>query len=436
MRRSFVVHALALPALAVALLAGAAGVSGLAGAPTAAAASPAANEYHGVTPRRYLDTRPGEATFDGAFGGNGRMAGNAGVVALAVGGRGEIPADAVAVALNVTATDATANGYVTVWPCNAKIPTASNLNYTRGQTVANAVISGADFEGRICLYAKAPVHVVVDVVGYFPATSTYRPLVPQRLHDSRFGPCNGAWNSSEVAGFAYPLYAADAEPECTSPYPDGPIEVPADAEAAVLNLTAVTTAGAGYIATRDCQDKTGLPRTSTVNFDRAGQVLPNLAVAPITNIPDDPGSMCFDQKASGHFVIDAFGYFPAGSGYTAANPVRLVDTRPTGTTVDGIDARTDRLGRFAERAFSIAGRNGGAIPSVGAAVVNVTVTGADQAGWVALYPCGTEPSTSTINYGAGRTLSNAAFVTPGAGGQVCYQASQPVHVIVDLAGWF
>lgn len=400
-----------------------------------AAPAGAAGEYVGITPARYMDTRPGFTSFDGGFSGFGPIAGNAGVVSLAVGGRGDVPAEVLAVALNVTVTGATAAGYVTVWPCNPKMPTASNLNYTAGQTVANAVVSATDFEGYVCFYAKSPVHVVVDVVGYVPLTSTYLPLVPQRMYDSRFGTCDGPWNSPDVLSFHYPLFPADVEEGCTSPYPEGPLEIPADAEAAVLNLTAVATAGPGYIGTAECYDDAS-PRTSTLNFDRAGQVVPNLAVAPVDRGQDNPGSLCFRQKNNGHFVIDAFGYFPAGSGYTPIVPARIVDTRPTGATADGRDRSEGRLERLEVRSFALAGRLGGAVPAVGAAVVNVTVTGSDQPGWVSVYPCGEPTTTSTVNFAAGQTVANAAFVSPGIQGLVCYTASQPAHVIVDLQGWF
>lgn len=405
--------------VAASLLAAFVGLAAPAATPAAAA-----TEYVGLTPQRYMDTRSGFTTFDGAFRGFGPIAGNAGIVSLTVAGRGDVPADVLAVAMNVTVTGASAPGYVTVWPCNAQIPTASNLNYVAGQTVANAVVSGTDFEGYVCFYAKAPVHVVVDVVGYLPLTSTYRPLVPQRLYDSRVGPCDGPWNSPEVLSFHYPLFPADVEEGCTSPYPEGPLEIPADAEAAVLNLTAVDTAGPGYIGTAECVDPDP-PRTSTLNFDRAGQVVPNLAVATVGFTPDNPGSLCFRQKNNGHFVIDAFGYFPAGSGYSAITPERIVDSRPG-----------DRLERLTEYEFAIAGQVGGIVPAVDAAVVNVTVTGSDLPGWVAVYPCGEQPTTSTVNFAARQTVANAAFISPGVQGQVCVTASQPVDLIVDLQGWF
>lgn len=405
-------------------------------APTASAATSSA-EYVGVAPARYLDTRPGFATFDGQFTGIGRISGNEDVVTLPIGGRGDVPTDVLAVSLNVTVTGADAAGYLTVWPCSAEIPTASNLNYTAGQTVANAVISGTAFDGSVCLYAKSPVHAVVDVVGYLPVSSTYRPLVPLRLYDTRAGTCDEPWTSTEILNFMYPLWANEREEGCTSPYQDNYMEIPADARAAILNVTAVDTAQAGYVSTATCGNY-DTPRTSTLNFDGPGQVVPNLAIAAVTSSGvGDPGSLCFQQKANGHLVLDAFGYFPADAAYTSIRPERLVDSRPDGATGDGLSAGHGRSARFEEVEFAVGGRLDGTLPTSFAAVVlNVTVTGSDLPGWVALYPCGTDPSTSTVNFAAGQTVANAAIVSPGANGSFCYRASQPVNVIVDLQGWF
>jgi hypothetical protein len=86
------------------------------------------------------------------------LAGLAGVPAQGTG----------AVALNVTATGSTVPGFVTVYPCGS-IPTASNVNFTAGQTVPNSVIAPLSPDGRVCFAANTPTHLVVDVSAWFPA---------------------------------------------------------------------------------------------------------------------------------------------------------------------------------------------------------------------------------------------------------------------------
>jgi alpha-tubulin suppressor-like RCC1 family protein len=72
-----------------------------------------------------------------------------------------------AVALNVTVTGPTGPGFVTVWPCGQARPLASNLNFTAGQTVPNAVLVKLGAGGAVCLYNSATTHLVVDVGGWF-----------------------------------------------------------------------------------------------------------------------------------------------------------------------------------------------------------------------------------------------------------------------------
>ena len=83
------------------------------------------------SPARLLDTRAGGATVDNQFAALGiRPFGS--TLALPVAGRAGVPADAVAVVLNVTVTEAQGDGFITVFPCGAAQPTASNLNYVAG----------------------------------------------------------------------------------------------------------------------------------------------------------------------------------------------------------------------------------------------------------------------------------------------------------------
>ena len=47
-------------------------------------------------------------------------------------------------------------------------PTASNLNFVPGQTVANLVMVKVGTDGKVKIYnAAGQVHVIFDVVGYF-----------------------------------------------------------------------------------------------------------------------------------------------------------------------------------------------------------------------------------------------------------------------------
>ena len=110
-----------------------------------------------VSPGRVLDTRNA-----------GVPLGPDGVRALTVGGQFGVPATGLAgVILNVTVTQPSVGGYLTMWPSNVAMPTASNLNFGPGQTVPNLVLSGSTPGGEVKIYNRAGTsHVIVDVVGY------------------------------------------------------------------------------------------------------------------------------------------------------------------------------------------------------------------------------------------------------------------------------
>ena len=56
-----------------------------------------------------------------------------------------------------------------MFPCGQARPGASTLNYPTGASVANGTIVGLGAGGKICVYTPTRTHVLVDVVGYFPA---------------------------------------------------------------------------------------------------------------------------------------------------------------------------------------------------------------------------------------------------------------------------
>ena len=104
---------------------------------------PVSAGYGPLDPARIVETRsvPGYTTIDGQLQGIGAI-GAGQTLSVPVAGRGSVPSTGVsAVALNVTAVDAGAESYLTVFPGGASKPNASNLNVLGGQTIANMVIA-------------------------------------------------------------------------------------------------------------------------------------------------------------------------------------------------------------------------------------------------------------------------------------------------------
>ena len=134
-----------------------------------AAAADAGSSFVGLVPARLADSRLGAVTVDGVLAGVGER-GLGSVTVVPVGGRAGVPVGAVAVALNVTVTEAGGAGYATVYPCGSAPPNASNVNFVVGQTVANAVVVKVGDGGAVCVFVSQPTQLIVDVDGYFPGS--------------------------------------------------------------------------------------------------------------------------------------------------------------------------------------------------------------------------------------------------------------------------
>ena len=77
------------------------------------------------------------------------------------------PTGTTALSLNIAVTEPEGPGYLTVYPCNATMPLAANLNFAAGQTTSNHVTATVSDDGRICVFASRATQVVVDVEGIY-----------------------------------------------------------------------------------------------------------------------------------------------------------------------------------------------------------------------------------------------------------------------------
>jgi alpha-tubulin suppressor-like RCC1 family protein len=121
--------------------------------------------FSAISPARLFESRSGQLpTIDGADSGVGRR-GAGQVTVVKVAGRAGVPASADAVSLNVTIVGAPAAGYATVYPCGER-PNAASIAYTGPNATPNAVVSGVDASGNVCVYTHTSADLVVDVNGY------------------------------------------------------------------------------------------------------------------------------------------------------------------------------------------------------------------------------------------------------------------------------
>ena len=101
---------------------------------------------------------------------------------------GFVPAAGVgAVSLNVTVANSEAAGFVTVYACGTR-EAVSSVNFTAGQTVANAVMSPVSVAGSVCFYASAFTDIIVDINGWLPAGQAFTPVGPRRSRHTSSAP--------------------------------------------------------------------------------------------------------------------------------------------------------------------------------------------------------------------------------------------------------
>jgi hypothetical protein len=238
-----------------------------------------------LTPSRVVDTRDGTGTNSATPLTSGRP--------VAASLNLPNPSYISAVVLNVTATDATSAGYLSVQATTA-VPTTSNLNFVAGQTVANLVVLPGNTP--VFYTNAASVDVVADLVGYYvtfssvaPHSSVFVPATPSRILDTRDGV--GAPQAPLGPGGQVDVQVA------------GAAGVPANASAAVLNVTAVDGTADSYLTT--WPDNETRPGTSTLDFT-PGQVVSNLDAVAIG--PDRLVDV-WNHAGSVNAVADLFGYF-------------------------------------------------------------------------------------------------------------------------------
>jgi hypothetical protein len=234
---------------------------------------------------RILDTRPGVPT---GFTGSKPTAST--TVELQVTGRVGVPSDAQTVVLNVTGTDSTAAGYVTVWPCGETRPNASNLNLGTKDTAANMAIVKVGAGGKVCLFTERGTHLIADLAGFLRSGAAFTSMQPTRLIDTRPGAARINFAGSKPA------------PGATLELPvTGTNGVPTEANAVVLNITGTGATSAGYVTVWPCGQSR--PNASNINLDTGG-TRPNLVVAKVGT----DGKVCIFTERGTDLIADLSGW--------------------------------------------------------------------------------------------------------------------------------
>ena len=245
-----------------------------------------------------------------------------------------VPADAMAVVVNIAIDQSGGAGFLTAWPAGRARPTTSVLNTERRMQTRSAMsivpVSADGFD----VYSMSGGHIIVDVAGYFtgasaPSASTglFVPVTPTRILDTR---------GASPLGNGVALQ------------PGWTVEVlpPVTGSALVYNLATTEARAAGFITAYPA----GGTRGNTANVNAIG---PGTAVANLAVTATSTRGVALYSFAGEHVVVDMTGYFtgsPAGAPNSPpVNSPPANPTPPAPAGVRGPEPRRAELGARCER---------------------------------------------------------------------------------------
>jgi len=372
------------------------------------------NQFHPLTPARIVDTRIGSTPLAAGETRN-----------FLVATQGGVPAGAEAAVINVTATNATAESYLTIFPTGSTRAVASNLNFKAGKNVPNLVETALGTGGMVSVYnPQGNTDVIFDVAGYVSAPvgtpgadGLFNSLVPARVLDTRDGTGTGGVIAKVGAASSIDLTVTGAG------------GVPSTGvEAVVLNVTATNATAAGYITA--WPKGATQPVASNLNFV-AGQTSANRVVVKVgtggkVSLYNPAGTVDLVADVNGWFT-DGTTNTAAGDIFTGTSPNRIMDTRLGGSPA----------GPGSTIHMNVVGQ-GGVPANAHSVVLNVTVTNPTAGSYLTLWPNGsTQPVASDVNFVSGLTVANLTIVKIGTSGQVdVFNAQGNTQIVVDVVGWY
>jgi hypothetical protein len=340
-------------------------------------------------------------------------------------GVGQVPGTGVsAVVLNVTMTQTSDPGFVTVWPAGTPRPNVSSINASgSGQTVPNLVTIPVGRDGQISFYTQSGTHLIADVFGYYEYAETaqagrLRTVSPQRVADTRNpGPPEGfveAGDERRIDVLTTAGLSAD------------------DVSAVVLNLTVTQATEAGFLTVSPHDREWG--DTSNLNVDR-GQTAANLVITPVAA----DGTVDVEVFQTGaHLIVDLFGYFtseghggePTSGLFVPLPPMRSFDTR----------SEWEPSGRIADDGTmtALVAPSAGVPVDAAAALFNLTVVESSAAGFVTAWPGASDlPDVSNVNVTEEHdTRANAAILAIDDTGRLNVYSYSETHVLADVFGYY
>lgn len=247
--------------------------------------------------------------------------------------------------------------------------------------------------------------------------AAYLPLPPSRAYDSRAAALDQSQPGPIAAGRVVTVNLSGAG-------------VPAGAAGVALTVTAIDPTGPGNLRVYPAGEST-LPTSSTVNFLPGSAVADSAAVGVGTGAT--PAVAVAVAGSATQFTVDVTGYYPAGDGFTALTPTRILDTR---TGAGGVSGALQP-----GQVYSVL--LGSAVPAGARAVVlTATAITPPGAGNLRVYPDSSgngatpAPMTSVVNYQPGADVADLIVVSVPADRRIDLASfGSPANAALDLSGY-
>jgi D-alanyl-D-alanine carboxypeptidase len=367
---------------------------------------PGAASFHPTIPSRLFDTHEVGIPLPG---GAERRISTAGFGDLPTGGL-------AAVALNVTITNPTDAGVLTVWASGTVAPVTPSLSVSgAGDAVGKLVITTVGPGGELSLQPSVGMDLAIDLIGWFA-------LAPGGAAQGRYVRGTGARLVDSRRSLGTPgSLPADGSIEIA--VQDG-AAIPSDAAAVALKVSLFEAVPVGEVTLWP----TGAtdPTAAQLQVPAAGWTATNIVMVR----PGASGRVSLRTTAATGLSVDLLGWFTGASAPRTSEGLFVPLTPPLALNVGALDPPYRR---------DVTLRTAGGLPTQSGATVFADVLTAEpsDAGEISITPARTPKSEAArvAVQGAGSTTVSAALVDVGEGDRLSLSAVQHVQVGLLVRGY-
>jgi hypothetical protein len=301
-----------------------------------------------------------------------------------------VPAGTKGVIVRLTAESAGLPGYLATYPCD--LPTApgvSQVSFGAGETsVGTSVVEVV--KGSICLFVSTAADLKVEVIAAQSATGVgVQPVSAARVVDTR--------NTARLtAGTTLTLTPAM-------------LGVVNGTQALTASITMVNPAAPGTLSLGFCGQG---PWRTPFTGDAISSFSMTMRVSA--------SGWCLSSTVDTDVIVDVTALWAGTTVPTAVDPVRIYDSRNTGSKVWMSPVTVPVAG--------VGGVSGGATT----AVLSITTVSGDKPTSVFVVPCGEGRSTGSVSAQSAQRVSSEVVAVRLGGGAVCISSIQPADIIVDV----